>query len=54
MDHYNIIDTIVPIFFFVHLGVRIGIGMPESYDWQRVLDNLVEIIIVIGSMIKML
>jgi len=51
---YNIFDMLVPIFFFIHLGVRIGYGKPYSYDWTRVLDNLVEIAIVVGSMIKML
>ena len=45
---------LVPIFFFIHLGVRIGYGKPYSYDWTRVLDTLVEIAIVVGSMIKML
>ncbi len=54
MDVYNIFDMLVPISFFIHLGVRIGHGKPESYDWTRVLDNLVEIAIVAGSMIKML
>jgi len=53
-DVYNVFDFLVPIFFFIHLGVRIGVGKPDLYDWRRVLDNLVEIVIIVGSMIKLL
>ena len=34
--------------------IRINFGKPDGYDWGQLLDNLIEIVIIFGSMIKLL
>jgi len=36
------------------MTIRILGNKPDLYDWHRLIDNLIEILIIIGSMIKLL
>ncbi len=54
IDIYNKFDIAIPLFFFAHMVIRYENGKPEEYNWLRLTDNIIEIIIIIGSIIKLL
>jgi hypothetical protein len=44
----------VPIFFIQHLILRIIYGKVDGFGGTKVYDNVVEIVIMIGSTLKLL
>ncbi len=51
---YNVFDISQPILFVIHLIFRISFGKVADFGWMRLADNLVEILIIIGSTVKLL
>lgn len=48
-EGYNIFDFTLPFVFSCHLAMRFIYGKLYSFDWMQLLDNIIEIMIIIGS-----
>jgi hypothetical protein len=48
-EGYNIFDFTLPFVFICHLAMRFIYGKLYFFDWMQLFDNIIEIMIVIGS-----
>jgi hypothetical protein len=49
---YNIFDFTLPIYFFVHLALRLKYKKINEFGNLRLIDNIIEILIIIASFFK--
>ena len=49
---YNIFDFTLPIYFFVHLVLRLKYKKINEFGNLRLIDNIIEILIIIASFFK--
>jgi len=47
-------DINLPILFIVHLVLRVIYGKVTGFGWMQLFDNIIEILILIGSTLKLL
>lgn len=53
-DQYNIFDFSMPIFYFVHIGIRVHVNKIEDFGIYKLADNFIMIILILGSTSKIL
>lgn len=51
---YNLFDLNLPLLFAIHLVLRAIYGKVTGFGWMQLFDNIVEILIMIGSTLKLL
>ena len=51
---FNLFDFSLPIFFFGHMILRMKYGKIQDFGWMQLADNIIEILIIMGSTLKLL
>lgn len=53
-DSYNVFDFSMPIFYIVHIAIRINSNKIEEFGIYKLFDNIIMIILIMGGTSKIL
>lgn len=53
-DGYNVFDFSMPIFYIVHIAIRIDANKIEDFGIYKLFDNLIMIVLILGGTSKIL
>lgn len=53
-DGYNVFDFSMPIFYIIHIAIRIHVNKIEEFGIYKLLDDLIMIVLILGGTSKIL